>query len=63
MRLLKGGHSIHNAAKIPGKGVSTVWRVKAGVESVAARPFYILSRFRSRPRQNPDALLNSYVPK
>jgi hypothetical protein len=63
VRLLKGGHSIHNAAKIAGKGVSTVWRVKPGVESVAARPFYIRSRFHSRPRQNPDALLHGYVPK
>ena len=42
----------------PVKVLSTVWRVKAGVESVAARPCYIRSRFHSRPRQNPDALLH-----
>jgi len=28
VRLLKGGQSIRNAAKIAGKGASTVWRVK-----------------------------------
>ena len=33
VRLLKGGHSIHNAAKIAGKGVSTVWRVKLALKA------------------------------
>jgi hypothetical protein len=33
VRLLEGGHSIHNAAKIVGKGVSPIWRVKLALKA------------------------------
>lgn len=38
VRQLKAGHSIRNTAKITGKGVSTVQRVKAGLEACGRIP-------------------------
>jgi len=51
VRLLKGGHSIHNAAKIAGKGVSTVWRVKLALKAERHGPFtFVVDSTRARAR-------------